>query len=61
MVEPMPNMIICNKGMMKILNFKSPKPMKGSGKRSVMMTAAMMLNVNNKPFIAGFCYQFTKN
>jgi hypothetical protein len=40
---------------MKILNFKSPKPRKGSGKIRVTMTAAIMLKVNNKPFIAGFC------
>ena len=49
------------KRMMKILNFKSPKPIKGSGNIRVKITAAMMLKVNSKPFIAGFCYQFTNN
>jgi hypothetical protein len=60
-VDPIPNMMICRRGMMKILNLNSPIPTKGSGKMSVKMTAAMMLNVNSKPFIAGFCNQFTNN
>jgi hypothetical protein len=40
--------------MIKTLNLNSPIPMKGSGKMSVKMTAAMMLKVKVNPFMLGF-------
>jgi len=50
MVDPMPNMINCSNGIINILNFTSPKPMKGVGNCSVKTTAAMIHRVNEKPF-----------
>lgn len=50
MVDPIPNMINCSNGIINILNFISPKPMKGVGNCSVKTTAAMIHRVNEKPF-----------